>query len=323
MKRVFLIVLDSCGVGYEPDAAEFGAAGANTLHTCSQSPKFAMPNLISMGLGNLDGVDYLPKTDRPQAALARLQELSRGKDTTIGHWEIAGLLSAEPLATFPDGFPQELLDAFTAKTGYKVLCNKPYSGTEVIRDYGADALRQKQHDADVALAEKLQDYVDRNLVRASTTKMAQSRRRQLEKLEITEAPQAEAHQLNFRFEYDIEPYDELVIMKGLTIRIGERTLLEALDYVVHRGDKLIIAGPNGTGKSTLLQVLDGKRYGPAGHRCQARYLCAAADPPRRPRDRCHLEPVPPLYRAGSAQPPGQVRIPRRGSVQGLRHPFRR
>ena len=90
-------------------------------------------------------------------------------------------------------------------------------------------------------------------------KMAQSRRKQLEKLEITEAPQAEAHQLNFRFEYDIEPYDELVIMKGLTIRIGERTLLEALDYVVHRGDKLIIAGPNGTGKSTLLQVLDGKR----------------------------------------------------------------
>ena len=141
MKRVFLIVLDSCGVGYEPDAAEFGDVGANTLHTCSQSPKFAMPNLISMGLGNLDGVDYLPKTDRPQAALARLQELSRGKDTTIGHWEIAGLLSAEPLPTFPDGFPQELLDAFTAKTGYQVLCNKPYSGTDVIRDYGEEHLR--------------------------------------------------------------------------------------------------------------------------------------------------------------------------------------
>ena len=123
----------------------------------------------------------------------------------------------------------------------------------------ADERLQKQHDADVEKAAKLQDYIDRNLVRASTTKMAQSRRKQLEKLEITEAPQAEAHQLNFRFEYDIEPYDELVIMKGLTIRIGERTLLEALDYVVHRGDKLIIAGPNGTGKSTLLQVSDGKR----------------------------------------------------------------
>ena len=123
----------------------------------------------------------------------------------------------------------------------------------------ADALRQKQHDADVALAEKLQDYIDRNLVRASTTKMAQSRRKQLEKLEIVEAPTAEAYELNFRFEYDIEPYDELVIMKKLTVRIGERTLIDALDYTVHRGDKLVIAGPNGTGKSTLLQVLDGKR----------------------------------------------------------------
>ena len=113
MKRVFLIVLDSCGVGYEPDAAEFGDVGANTLHTCSQSPKFAMPNLISMGLGNLDGVDYLPKTDRPQAALARLQELSRGKDTTIGHWEIAGLVSPQPLPTFPHGFPEEVLKPFS------------------------------------------------------------------------------------------------------------------------------------------------------------------------------------------------------------------
>ena len=142
MKRVFVIVLDSCGIGFEPDAADFGDVGADTLRTCSQSPKFAMPNLISMGLGNLDGVDYLPKTDKPTAALARLQELSRGKDTTIGHWEIAGLLSAEPLPTFPDGFPQELLDAFTAKTGYKVLCNKPYSGTQVLKDYGEQAMKE-------------------------------------------------------------------------------------------------------------------------------------------------------------------------------------
>ncbi|MEE0801873.1 MAG: ABC-F family ATP-binding cassette domain-containing protein [Gemmiger sp.] len=123
----------------------------------------------------------------------------------------------------------------------------------------ADERQQKQHDADVEKAAKLQDYIDRNLVRASTTKMAQSRRKQLEKLEITEAPRPQARELKFRFEYDIEPYDELVIMKGLTIRMGERTLLEPLDYVVHRGDKLVIAGPNGTGKSTLLQVLDGKR----------------------------------------------------------------
>ena len=123
----------------------------------------------------------------------------------------------------------------------------------------ADERQQKLHDAAVEKAAKLQDYVDRNLVRASTTKMAQSRRRQLEKLEIVEAPTAEAWELNFRFEYDIEPYDELVIMKNLSVRIGERTLIDALDYVVHRGDKLVIAGPNGAGKSTLLQVLDGKR----------------------------------------------------------------
>src|SRR5699024_7965742 len=91
------------------------------------------------------------------------------------------------------------------------------------------------------------------------TKMAQSRRKQLEKLEIVDAPERQGRELSFRFEYDIEPYDELVILKGLSIRIGTRTLLEPLDYTVHRGDKLVIAGPNGAGKSTLLQVLDGKR----------------------------------------------------------------
>ncbi len=123
----------------------------------------------------------------------------------------------------------------------------------------ADALRQKQHDADVALAEKLQDYIDRNLVRASTTKMAQSRRKQLEKLEITEAPKDETNKLSFRFEYDIEPWNELVIMKNLTISVGGRVLLEPFTHTVCRGQRLVIAGPNGAGKSTLMQVLDGKR----------------------------------------------------------------
>ena len=123
----------------------------------------------------------------------------------------------------------------------------------------ADERQQKLHDAAVEKAAKLQDYIDRNLVRASTTKMAQSRRKQLEKLEIVDAPERQGRELSFRFEYDIEPYDELVILKGLSIRIGTRTLLEPLDYTVHRGDKLVVAGPNGAGKSTLLQVLDGKR----------------------------------------------------------------
>ena len=123
----------------------------------------------------------------------------------------------------------------------------------------ADERLQKQHDADVEKAAKLQDYIDRNLVRASTTKMAQSRRRQLEKLEITEAPKDETNQLKFRFEYDVEPWNELVLLKNLTIKIGERTLLEPFTYTVCRGQRLVIAGPNGAGKSTLMQVLDGKR----------------------------------------------------------------
>lgn len=123
----------------------------------------------------------------------------------------------------------------------------------------AVALQQKQHDADVAKAAKLEDYIARNLVRASTTKMAQSRRKQLEKLEITEAPKTNRSELNFRFEFDVTPFNEALIIKQLHIQIGERELLHSLDHIVYRGDKLVIAGPNGAGKSTLLQVLDGKR----------------------------------------------------------------
>ncbi len=136
MKRIFLIVLDSCGVGAAPDSEKFGDFGVNTLRSCAQSEKFHIPNLIKAGLGNLDGVDYLPKTGAPTGAVARLQEASMGKDTTIGHWEIAGVISPEPLPTYPNGFPQEVLAEFEAATGRGVLCNLPYSGTEVIRDYG-------------------------------------------------------------------------------------------------------------------------------------------------------------------------------------------
>ncbi len=140
-KRVFLIVLDSFGIGAEPDAAQFGDAGANTLAAIAAHPNFKGDHLAELGLFNLDGVSCGTPAAQPIGSFARLREASAGKDTTIGHWEIAGLLSAEALPTFPDGFPQELLDAFTAKTGYKVLCNKPYSGTEVIRDYGEEHAR--------------------------------------------------------------------------------------------------------------------------------------------------------------------------------------
>ena len=138
MKRIFLIVLDSCGVGAAPDSEAFGDIGVNTLRSCAASPKFSMPHLIEAGLGNLDGIDYLPKTDHPTAALARLQEASMGKDTTIGHWEIAGIVSPSPLPTYPQGFPREVLEEFEKQTGRGVLCNLPYSGTDVIRDYGEE-----------------------------------------------------------------------------------------------------------------------------------------------------------------------------------------
>ena len=138
IKRIFLIVLDSCGVGAAPDSAAFGDIGVNTLRSCAASPKFSIPHLIEAGLGNLDGIDYLPKTDHPTAALARLQEASMGKDTTIGHWEIAGIVSPKPLPTYPQGFPQEVLEEFEKQTGRGVLCNLPYSGTDVIRDYGEE-----------------------------------------------------------------------------------------------------------------------------------------------------------------------------------------
>lgn len=138
MKRVFLIVLDSFGIGAMPDSEKFGDVGVNTLRSCATSPKLHIPNMIAAGLGNIDGVDCLPKTDAPTGAVARLTEASMGKDTTIGHWEISGIISPEPLPTYPEGFPKEVLGAFEAATGRGVLCNKPYSGTDVIRDYGKE-----------------------------------------------------------------------------------------------------------------------------------------------------------------------------------------
>ena len=136
MKRVFLFVLDSCGIGAMPDAQAFGDGDVNTLRSCAATGKLHIPNLVKAGLGNADGVDYLPKTDAPVGAVARLAEQSMGKDTTIGHWEIAGLISPDPLPTYPDGFPEEVLAPFRKATGRGVLANAPWSGTAVIEEYG-------------------------------------------------------------------------------------------------------------------------------------------------------------------------------------------
>ena len=141
MKRIFLFVLDSCGIGAQPDADKFGDVGSDTLRSCATAEKFHIPNLIAAGLGNTDGIDYLPKTDAPIGAVARLTEQSMGKDTTIGHWEIAGIVSPEPMPTYPDGFPEEVLKPFYEATGRGCILNKPYSGTDAIRDYGEEQMK--------------------------------------------------------------------------------------------------------------------------------------------------------------------------------------
>ncbi len=141
MKRIFLIVLDSFGIGEMEDAATYGDLGANTLGSVSKSPYFKLENLGSLGLFNMDGVTVGKKVESPMATIARMKEASKGKDTTIGHWEISGIYSGSPLPTYPNGFPEEVLQKFTELTGRGVICNLPYSGTDVIRDYGEEHVK--------------------------------------------------------------------------------------------------------------------------------------------------------------------------------------
>lgn len=136
-----MIVLDSFGIGHALDAADFGDEGANTLYTITHSKEYDTPNMRKLGLSCIDGVDYLEKSDNIVGSYGRMQEASKGKDTTIGHWEIAGIVSENALPTYPNGFPKEVLDEFSKRTGREVLCNKPYSGTDVIRDYGEEHVR--------------------------------------------------------------------------------------------------------------------------------------------------------------------------------------
>ena len=172
MKRVFLIVLDSFGIGAMPDSESFGDVGVNTLAACATSNKLHIPNMIAAGLGNIDGVSCLPKAAFPTGAYARLTEASMGKDTTIGHWEIAGLVSPDPLPTYPEGFPEEVLAPFREATGRGILANAPWSGTEVIEKYGethmktgdlivytsADSVFQIAAHEDIVPPEQLYEY---------------------------------------------------------------------------------------------------------------------------------------------------------------------
>ena len=173
-KRVFLIVLDSFGIGEMPDAGDYGDEGSNTLASIEKSDKFHTPTLESLGLFNIEGVTCRDGVENPKASFARLTEASKGKDTTTGHWEMAGIISENPFPTFPNGFPEDFLEEFSKRTGRGILCNKPYSGTQVIEDYGkehletgdlivytsADSVFQIAAHEDVASLDELYNYCE-------------------------------------------------------------------------------------------------------------------------------------------------------------------
>ena len=140
MKRIFLFVLDSFGIGAMPDSESFGDVGVNTLAACATSKELNIPNMIAAGLGSIDGVSCL-SGEHVAGACARLQEASMGKDTTIGHWEIAGIVSPNPLPTYPEGFPEEVLEPFRQATGRGILANAPWSGTAVIEEFGDEHVK--------------------------------------------------------------------------------------------------------------------------------------------------------------------------------------
>ena len=137
--RAFILVIDGFGIGAMPDCKKFNDYGANTLKNIRAAYDLNVPVLADMGLYNIDGT-Y--NDDRmPIGAFGRLEELSKGKDTTVGHWEMAGVITTEPMPTFPHGFPQSFVAHLEKELGTKILCNKPYSGTEVIKDYGEEHLK--------------------------------------------------------------------------------------------------------------------------------------------------------------------------------------
>lgn len=138
MSRVIWIVLDSVGMGEAPDAGDFGDIGCNTLgHIMEKFPSLKIPNLKSLGLGNIDGMMGIDPVEKPLASFGRLTEISAGKDTTTGHWEMIGIHTKTPFPTYPNGFPEEVIKAFVTKTGVPgVLCNSVASGTEVIKQFG-------------------------------------------------------------------------------------------------------------------------------------------------------------------------------------------
>ena len=271
ISRIFLIVLDSFGIGEMPDAPAFGDIGVNTLRSISASRAFRVDTLKRLGLGNIDGCEWLGKVDQPMAAVARLSEQSQAKDTTAGHWEIAGLPSAKPFPTYPNGFPEEIIRAFEEKTGRKVLCNLPYSGTKVIADYGkemvetgslivytsADSVFQIAAHEDIVPPEQLYEYcriareilqgehgVGRVIARPFTGTYP----------EYTRTPR--------RHDFSLEPPADTVLDNLKNNRLDVISIGKIHDIFAGRGlTATIYTGGNGEGMERTLQVANQDFHG--------------------------------------------------------------
>lgn len=142
MSRVVWVIIDSVGIGALPDSKEFGDIGVNTLGNIVKYHKdIKIPNLIKLGIGNIDDVDFLENVESPMGVFGKCSEVSQGKDTTTGHWEMTGILVETPFKTFENGFPKEIIDEFEKRTGRKVVANKPASGTAILDEYGEHQMK--------------------------------------------------------------------------------------------------------------------------------------------------------------------------------------
>ncbi|NCP84728.1 MAG: phosphopentomutase [Bacteroidetes bacterium] len=175
MGNFFLIILDGVGCGHQEDAEFYGDVGSNTLGHVSALTKVNLPNMQKLGLGNIIPLDSIPPVFNPIASYGKMREVSKGKDSTTGHWEIAGVTLKKPFPTYPNGFPQDVLDSFMQATGtHTVYANKPYSGTVVVDTFGdehvrtgqpivytsADSVFQIAAHTDVVPIEKLYEWCD-------------------------------------------------------------------------------------------------------------------------------------------------------------------
>lgn len=271
-KRCFLIVLDSFGIGAEPDADKWGDEGSNTLCACATSSKFAIPHLQELGLYNIEGAtisDYPVQLDpvkAPQAAFARLQERSCGKDTTVGHWELSGVISEKPFPTYPQGFPPEVIDTFEKACGRKVICNKPYSGTQVINDYGdemvqtgalivytsADSVFQIAAHEDVVPVEQLYEYckIARKIL---TGEHAVAR--------VIARPfvgtSGKYTRTEHRHDFSLEPTGTTMLDRLLEEQKDVISVGKIYDIFAHRGiSEHILTGNNHEGIERTLEVMD-------------------------------------------------------------------